>query len=318
MLSNQVLTGLIKGLKREGKDMSKHKDPVCEEDHQKLYECGVFSLDTPETLQNKIIYELIAHFGRRGREGLQSLAKDSFVFKTDVKGRQYVTLNFNEADKTHHGIDSREQVKEPRMYGTGDAFCPLKSFQKYLSKLNPNCNRFLQRPVRKFHCHDESASWYENAPLGVNKVNSFMSNLSDKAQLSKRYTNHCIRAFVMTHLHQKGFSNQAIMSLTGHRNVQSLTSYIKPHDDEKLQISNALTYNTSSKDLTKLSSATSTDVAIVSAQPQQNSLASHVTQMSNVSNMSNLQTNQVTDVREISIFSGQITSSNITVNYYSK
>lgn len=37
-----------------------------------------------------------------------TLLKDSFVCKSDVRGRQYVTLNFNEADNTHHGIDSRE------------------------------------------------------------------------------------------------------------------------------------------------------------------------------------------------------------------
>ena len=200
MQSNQVLTGLIKSLKREGKNLSKHKEAICEEDHKKLYESGQFSVTTPETLQNKVIYELIAQFERRGREGLYNLKKDSFVFLTDVRGRKYVTLKYNEADKTHHGIDSRENVKEPRMYGTGDEFCPLLSFEKYMSKLNTKCDRFFQRPIRSKKIN-ESSVWYENAPLGINKVNMFMSRLSESAKLSKRYTNHCIRAFVSTHLH---------------------------------------------------------------------------------------------------------------------
>ena len=232
MQSNQVLTGLIKGLKKIGKDLSKHKEAICEEDHQKLYESGEFSVTTPETLQNKVMFELIAQFGRRGREGLYNLRKDSFVFRTDVRGRKYVTLKYNEADKN---------VKEPRMYGTGDEFCPLLSFEKYKSKLNTECDSLFQRPIPSKKI-TESSAWYENAPLGVNKVNTFMSRLSESAKLSKRYTNNCIRAFVSTYLHQKGFSNEGIMTVTGHRNVQSLTSCIKPHDDEKMHLSNAITY----------------------------------------------------------------------------
>ncbi|XP_053376937.1 uncharacterized protein LOC128547781 [Mercenaria mercenaria] len=245
MASNQVLTGLIKGLKREGKDISKNKEPISEEDHIKLYESGVFSEHKPETLQNKVMYEIIAQFGRRGREGLQTLKKELFVIKKDVKDRRYLTMAYNEADKTHHGLDSREKSKEPRMYETGDDFCPLKSplksFEKYLSKLHPQCERLFQRPQRVF-AGPESETWFENSPLGVNKINGFMARLSEAAKLSQRYTNHCVRAFVSTHLSHKGFSNEAIMAVTGHRNVQSLTSYIKPHDDGKHNLSNALTY----------------------------------------------------------------------------
>ncbi|KAH3815913.1 hypothetical protein DPMN_144450 [Dreissena polymorpha] len=57
-----------------------------------------------------------------------------------------------------------------------------------------------------------------------------MPKLSGKAKHSRRYTNHCIQAFVSTHLHGQGFSNAAIMRVTGHR---SLTSYVNPQDEEK-------------------------------------------------------------------------------------
>jgi len=88
MLSNQVLTGLIKGLKREGKDVSRHKEPLSNEDIDKLYQSGVFATNTPKTLQNKVLFEIIAQFGHRGREGLCQLKKDSFVVKHDPKGRK--------------------------------------------------------------------------------------------------------------------------------------------------------------------------------------------------------------------------------------
>lgn len=131
MQSNQVLTGLIKGLKRQGKNLSSNEQPISEEDHKKLYERCVFSPDTTETLQNKVMYVLIAQFGRRDREGLHTLNKDAFVLKNDVRGRKYVTLKFNEADKTHQGLDFREIVKEPRKYANHDEYCSLFSFEKY-------------------------------------------------------------------------------------------------------------------------------------------------------------------------------------------
>jgi hypothetical protein len=64
MGSNQVLSGLIKTLKREGKDMSKHKEPICDEDIEKLYNSGLFSDSSPKTLENKVIYDVICQFGR--------------------------------------------------------------------------------------------------------------------------------------------------------------------------------------------------------------------------------------------------------------
>ncbi|XP_053392165.1 uncharacterized protein LOC128554873 [Mercenaria mercenaria] len=87
MFSNQVLSGLVKGLKREGKDLSKHKEPITEDDVNKLFESGLFSEDNPRTLQNKVLYDILSQFGLRGQEGLHDLRKDSFVVKMDSKGR---------------------------------------------------------------------------------------------------------------------------------------------------------------------------------------------------------------------------------------
>jgi hypothetical protein len=58
-------------------------------------------------------------------------------------------MAYNEADKNHHGLDARESVKEPSMYKNGGPFCPVKSFEKYVSKLNPNSSDFFQRPLNK-------------------------------------------------------------------------------------------------------------------------------------------------------------------------
>ena len=73
---NNLLMGLIKELKRAGKDTSENKEPISIADLQKLQSSGLFSVDTPNTLQNKVLFDIMTHFWRRGREGLRSLVKN--------------------------------------------------------------------------------------------------------------------------------------------------------------------------------------------------------------------------------------------------
>ena len=79
MTSNHVMKGLINILKREGKDVSEHKQAVSERDIKKLYDSGVFNIDKPETLQNKVFWDIMLNFGRRGQDGLHALRKNSYA-----------------------------------------------------------------------------------------------------------------------------------------------------------------------------------------------------------------------------------------------
>ena len=148
-------------------------------------------------------------------------------------------MHFNEADKTHHWVDSKEKPKAPRMYETKGESCPVKAFEKYLSKLNPANEALFQKSLIKFHM--DRPVWYSKVPVGVNYLYDIMPRMSAEAGLSRRYTNHCIKAMVASTLSDAGVSNMGIMSVTGHRNVQSLNSYIKPSDSERRTISGILT-----------------------------------------------------------------------------
>ncbi len=238
--SNNMLCGIIKELKRAGKDTAENKEPVSSADLNKLQISGLFSIETPQSLQNKVLFDIMTHFGRRGREGLRSLKPSSFKVATDGDGHRYVAMSYNESDKTHHGIDSKEKPKAPRMYETKSQVsnCPVKALEKYLSKLNPENECLFQKPLVKYH--KDGPVWYSKVPVGVNQLYNFMPRLSAEAGLSRRYTNHCIRAMVASTLCDAGVSNQGIMSVTGHRNVQSLNSYIKPSESERRTISNIL------------------------------------------------------------------------------
>jgi hypothetical protein len=79
--SNHVFQGVMRQLKAEGLDSPEHKEPITEEDWKKLYESGLLNQDNPTGLQNQVFVNLLLHFGRRGREGLTSLTKRSFVIR---------------------------------------------------------------------------------------------------------------------------------------------------------------------------------------------------------------------------------------------
>ena len=88
------------------------------------------------------------NFGRRGQEGLDELRKSSYAKFTDDKGQVYYKMTCNEADKTHHGMDSRETNKDVRRYASpGEWTCPVARLELYLSRLHPECDAFFQQPL---------------------------------------------------------------------------------------------------------------------------------------------------------------------------
>ena len=54
-----------------------------------------------------------------------------------------------------------------------------------------------------------------------------MKDISTKANLSQQYTYYCLRATAMMILSNAGVQARNIMSVTGHRNEQSLKSYVR-------------------------------------------------------------------------------------------
>lgn len=170
--ANQVYDGMLKQMKREGKDTTHHKPAINEEDMKKFYQSEVLSNKDPVALQRKVFLEIALHFGRWGREGWQQLTKNSFEVCKDEYGKEYVKLKYNEFDKNHAGAEEKQQL----MYASEEvATCPVYSFKLYISKLHQNCEAFLQRPNGKYK---SSGIWYNNAPVGINTIAAMMKNIS--------------------------------------------------------------------------------------------------------------------------------------------
>ena len=145
------------------------------------------------------------------------MKKSSFSFKTDDAGIEFVELSFNEKIKNHQVMD--EPHAKPRMYDeTGTDTCPLKSLKLYISKLNPNFgNLYAQQVTAKSFDPLVSTTWYTCKVLGVNSISKFKKNISKRLDLSAIYTNHSIRATLVTLLSANGVEARQIMRMTGRK-----------------------------------------------------------------------------------------------------
>ena len=56
MVSNHVYDGMLKKMKREGKDKTQHKEVIEEQDIAKCYSTETFSSKNPIALQRKVFF----------------------------------------------------------------------------------------------------------------------------------------------------------------------------------------------------------------------------------------------------------------------
>ena len=234
--SNKMLESKSKINRKEGKDSGiVHKPVIAKEDLFKLQKSPALSPSSPETLLNAVWFYVMYCWCRRGREGQRNLTRSSFAFACDANGCQYAYMTHEEASKNHPGGENSNssEEKQTRLYGTGVKNDALSCLKLYVAKLNPKCEAFFQRPRQKYS--EDDPIWFENKPLGKNKLSKMMKLISREAGLSKIYTNHCIRATVITTLSDADIPTRQIMNVSGHVNEDSLRSYSRRPSEDQLK-----------------------------------------------------------------------------------
>ena len=217
--SNTMFTAVLVKLKREGKDIVQHKQPITIEDFEKLYSSYALDTSHPEGLQNKVFVDIMIHLCNSGRENLREMNHDDFQILTDECGRRYVCLS-GKLLKKHRGDSNEDRRLKGRMYEMpGHSRCPVSSFENYLSKLHAKCKAFWQKPNRNYYGH-EGINWYCEIPLGANTLGKKMSKLSAEIGLSQSYTNHCLRAACISALDQQSFEARQCMVLPGLKSIR--------------------------------------------------------------------------------------------------
>jgi hypothetical protein len=144
--------------------------------------------------------------------------------------------NTDELTKNHR--NDKENFSGFMPEEPGSVYCPVSSFEKYLSKLNKKTDRLWQYPKDSYCDTDEE--WFANKPVGRDSLGQFMTKLSKKCDLSQVYSNHSIRVTGATILSRQNFAASQIMAVTGHKSVSSVSVYQRVSDREKLQMGMAL------------------------------------------------------------------------------
>ena len=102
--------------------------------------------------------------------------------------------------------------------------CPVQLFKLYLSKLNPKIKDLWQKPRIRVNYVDEE--WYEPRHLRRDHLERFMKlSLAESVKLSQEYTNHSIRATVISSLDAAGFKGRHIIQISSHKSETSIKEY---------------------------------------------------------------------------------------------
>ncbi|XP_071138416.1 uncharacterized protein [Mytilus edulis] len=230
--SKKAFQCMTKELNRLGLAAVEHYPAIADADMEKMYMFFCKNLESPKMLQYKVFVDMI-HFGRRGRENLATLTRQDFAVQPDPEGTLYVYKTHDELTKNHQ-TDSEKS-------SDGSDRCPVRSFVKYIRRLNPKCNKLFQQP--KLTAKD--GIHYDNIPLGHNKLGIYMNEISKAANLSKEYTNHSCRATTVHILDEAQIPSRHIMSVTGHNSEASLKTYSgKTCEKNKKMMSNTLSEKT--------------------------------------------------------------------------
>ena len=187
---------------------------------------------TAQSLQDKVQFNIRFYFARTANENINKFTKKTFVSEVDPNtGIKYIRKDVDEQTKNHQ-MDT-EMSNNAMTEFKSSCLCPVSSYLKYLSKLHPQCD-YLWQQVKDQEKITDADIWYKPSKIGPNPLAGFMSRVSHNADLSKVYTNHSIRSTATTFLRRANFTPKQVMSVTGHRSVNSLSVYEKISANEHL------------------------------------------------------------------------------------
>lgn len=218
--SKEMFQAMVKQMKSVGKCQVNHWPSIPKEDLKKMNNFFEMHLEIPSTLQEKVFVDVCVYFGNRGRESLHDLLISDFNFSKDSQGRLFATRK-DTLTKNHQADDNTKQGTIYEQITLGE-MCPLKTLQKYLSMLNPSCMYFFQRP-KKFK--NTKGPSFDNIRIGNKTIGNFMPNISLKAGLSMKFTNHSLRSTCISILNETGEEHTNIIKVTGHKSTNSLKTY---------------------------------------------------------------------------------------------
>ena len=190
------------------------------------------------SLQRKVQFDIRFFFCRRGAENIEKMQKTDFKMEYNQERETwYVVKAKDELTKNHRGPEQLVSGFMPE--NKDDRLCPVRSFRMYLDHLEPR-NTYLWQTPSRFPNKKNPNIFYTMAHMGKNTLGPFMKEVSKNCKLSQIYTNHSIWATGITVLTRLKFSASEIMSVSGHKSVQSLANYQRTKSTQKIDMGSGL------------------------------------------------------------------------------
>ena len=173
---------------------------------------------------------------------LNQRGKKNNTLKTLVNGKQRLQLEKN----------PRNQRKvKPRMYQNKTAESAEREpvqvlYKAYKDKrpenmLKPDSPFYLAVNYFKTEgeLKSEGSKWFKSQPMGVNKLNSLMKEMTETAGISVK-TNHSGGETLVQKLQDNDVPPNQIVQITGHKNLQSVNNYSSLRERQMEKISKIL------------------------------------------------------------------------------
>ena len=136
------------------------------------------------------------------------------------------------------GLDAKPRQFQPRMFQTGGERCPVALFRQYISRRPPNLR--TSDPFYLSIKYNRRPGYVQ--PMGENKINPMIKKITFGTTLEsseKRFSNHSAHKTLVSKM-KANLEKSSIAQVTGHRKIQSLDDYDEADDDEKRQLSWAI------------------------------------------------------------------------------
>ena len=250
--ARKCLEAKNKQLKKEGKgNRPNAAEALSDDEISILYEKNLLGISNGEALINTLWLFNSLHFGLRGCGEHRQMCWGDVQLMKDADGTEY--LHFSERQtKTRSGADPRNvRPIKPKAFATPDLpreRDPVVVFKIYSEKRPESMNK----PDAPFYLgvnhttKNSDKSWFKASAMGVNKLNSLMKTMAERAGLdSSHLTNHSARKRMIQTLNDKDIPPSHIMQLSGHKNVQSINNYSHVSQEQQKSMSRILSGSTS-------------------------------------------------------------------------
>lgn len=225
--ANRMLKVKVREFHSSGGVTTQYK-PINEGDLEKIRD--YFDRSTGEKLQDEVLFTILYAFGERGQEHLKQMRLKGFLQdKTDADGNPYLELpamatKNQSADPTRCKDDVRKQA---RLYGE-----QRDLVLRYAALLPENTkdNTFFPKPLANDHSTGRHR-FSDKMIRGLNWMAGFIQQLSRKCNLTRVYSNHCIRVTRISDLRDAGHDMSDIMCITGQKSERTVRRYLSHKRD---------------------------------------------------------------------------------------